>query len=306
MKIAVPDFITNSYFPAVAAVELGYFKEEGIDMTLEHIFPVNHACEVMRDGGIDFVAGAAHAPLAAFKNWEGAKLLGALAQGMYWMLVVRSDLDAERGDIDAVKGLRIGAAPFVELGLRRMLTEWGIDIEGDNVQIAPVPGTGPDVSFGVQAAKVLAEGQIDAFWANGMGAETAIREGVGKLLVDIRRGDEPKKAFNYTQPVLMTTDALIEREPETAAAAVRALVKTQKALVADVSLATKIGEKLFPGRDAEMIADVVARDLPYYDPTITPDFVTGMNDFMTDLGWLDGQVPYEKVVATQFSDLWKG
>ena len=306
MKIAVPDFITNSYFPAVAAVELGYFKEEGIDMTLEHIFPVNHACEVMRDGGIDFVAGAAHAPLAAFKNWEGAKLLGALAQGMYWMLVVRSDLDAERGDIDAVKGLRIGAAPFVELGLRRMLTEWGIDIEGDNVQIAPVPGTGPDVSFGVQAAKVLAEGQIDAFWANGMGAETAIREGVGKLLVDIRRGDEPKKAFNYTQPVLMTTDALIEREPETAAAAVRALVKTQKALVADVSLATKIGEKLFPGRDAEMIADVVARDLPYYDPTITPEFVTGMNDFMTDLGWLGGQVPFEKVVATQFSDLWKG
>ncbi len=306
MKIAVPDFITNSYFPAVAAVELGYFKEEGIDMTLEHIFPVNHACEVMRDGGIDFVAGAAHAPLAAFKNWEGAKLLGALAQGMYWMLVVRSDLDAERGDIDAVKGLRIGAAPFVELGLRRMLTEWGIDIEGDNVQIAPVPGTGPDVSFGVQAAKVLAEGQIDAFWANGMGAETAIREGVGKLLVDIRRGDEPKKAFNYTQPVLMTTDALIEREPETAAAAVRALVKTQKALVADVSLATKIGEQLFPGRDAEMIADVVARDLPYYDPTISPEFVTGMNDFMTDLGWLDGQTPFEKVVATQFSDLWTG
>ena len=32
MKIAVPDFITNSYFPAVAAVELGFFKEEGIEI----------------------------------------------------------------------------------------------------------------------------------------------------------------------------------------------------------------------------------------------------------------------------------
>ena len=30
-----------------------------------------------------------------------------------------------------------------------------------------------------------------------------------------------------------------------------------------------------------------------------------MNRFMTDLGWLDGPVPYEKVVATQFSELWK-
>ena len=73
-----------------------------------------------------------------------------------------------------------------------------------------------------------------------------------------------------------------------------------------MSLTTKIGEKLFPGRDAAMIADVVARDLPYYDPEITPEFVVGMNDFMTDLGWLDGPVPYEKVVATQFSHLWKG
>ena len=306
MKIAVPDFVTNSYFPAVAAVELGFFRKEGIDMTLEHIFPVNRACEVMRDGEIDFVAGAAHAPLAAFKNWNGASLLGALAQGMYWMLVVRSDLNVKRGDIDGIKGLRIGAAPFVELGLRRMLIEWGIDIKSDGVQIAPVPGTGPGVSFGIQAAKSLAENQIDGFWANGMGAETAIREGVGKLVVDIRRGDEPKKAFNYTQPALITTDKLIEREPDTAAAAIRALVKTQKALIANVSLATEIGEKLFPGRDAEMIADVVAKDLPYYDPTITPDFVSGMNEFMIDLGWLDGPISYEDVVATQFCDIWKG
>ena len=104
----------------------------------------------------------------------------------------------------------------------------------------------------------------------------------------------------------MTTDALIEREPEVAAATVRALVKTQKAIVADVSLTTKVGEKLFPGRDAAMIADVVERDLPFYDPTVTPEFVIGMNDFMTDLGWLDHPVPYEKVVATQFSHLWKG
>ena len=28
MKIAIPDLISNSYFPAAAAVELGFFKEE--------------------------------------------------------------------------------------------------------------------------------------------------------------------------------------------------------------------------------------------------------------------------------------
>ena len=35
MKIAVPDLISNSYFPAVAAVELGKFAEQGIDALIE-------------------------------------------------------------------------------------------------------------------------------------------------------------------------------------------------------------------------------------------------------------------------------
>jgi hypothetical protein len=29
MKLAVPDLISNSYFPAAAAVELGLFEREG-------------------------------------------------------------------------------------------------------------------------------------------------------------------------------------------------------------------------------------------------------------------------------------
>ena len=43
MKLAVPDLISNSYFPAIAAVELGCFKREGLDVTLELIVPIEHA-----------------------------------------------------------------------------------------------------------------------------------------------------------------------------------------------------------------------------------------------------------------------
>ena len=35
MKLAVPDLISNSYFPAVAAVELGLFAKQGLDVSLE-------------------------------------------------------------------------------------------------------------------------------------------------------------------------------------------------------------------------------------------------------------------------------
>ena len=99
---------------------------------------------------------------------------------------------------------------------------------------------------------------------------------------------------------------MIERSPETAAAAVRAMVKTQAALKANVARATEVGRKLFPPSEAELIAELIRRDLPYYDASISRDFVAGMNQFSRDIGILKGDVPYEDVVATQFSPLWKG
>ena len=305
MKLAVPDMISNSYFPAIAAIELGLFKEEGLDVELELVYPVDKSYAAMRDGAVDFVGGSAHSALAAYPQWQGAKLLCAQAQGMYWFLVMHKDLGGKRGDLSVVKGRSIGAAPWVEMGLRRLLLEAGIDRARDQVQIAPVPGAqGAGVNFGVTAAKVLEERKLDGFWANGMGAEVAVRRGVGTMVLDVRRGDGPKPCFNYTMASIATSDRLIERSPETAAAA-RALVKTHAALKADVSRATQIGRKLFPPSEAELIAELIRRDLPYYDPTISRDFVAGMNQFARDVGILKGDVPYQRVVATQFSHLWK-
>src|SRR5436305_4746641 len=254
MKLAVPDLISNSYFPAVAAVALGFFEKEGLDVSLELIFPVDEAYRAMRDGRVDLVAGSAHSALAAFPEWQGAKLLCAQAQGMYWFLVMRADLGAARGDIGVLRGRRIGAAPWVEMGLRRLLIEAGIDLERDGVTIAPVPGaSGTTVNFGLTAAHALQDGKIDGFWANGMGTEVAVRRGVGAVVLDVRRGDGPKPCFNYTMAAIATSERLIERSPNTGAAAVRAMVRAQKALKANVACATEIGRKLFPASEAELI-----------------------------------------------------
>jgi len=306
MKLAIPDMISNSYFPAIAAIELGMFKQEGLDVSLELIYPVDKCYAALRDGTVDFVGGSSHSTLSAFPQWQGAKLLCAQGQGMYWFLVMHKDLDAKRGDISAVKGKSIGAAPWVEMGLRRLLIEAGIDLARDEVKIAPVPGAGvgTGINFGVTAAKALEERKIDGFWANGMGTEVAVRRGVGTVVLDARRGDGPKPCFNYTMASIAAADRLIEQSPETAAAAVRAMVKTHAALKADVSRATEIGRKLFPPSEAELIAELIRRDLPYYDATISRDFVAGMNQFSRDVGILKGDVPYEGIVATQVSKYW--
>jgi NitT/TauT family transport system substrate-binding protein len=306
MKIIIPDLVSNSYFPAIAAVELGFFKKEGLDVELELVFPVDKCFQWLRDGQADFVGGSAHSSLAAFPDWRGVKLLGALAQGMYWFLIMRTDISATRGDVSVVKGRKIGAAPWVDFGLKRLLVDAGIDIARDNVTIMPVPGsTGAGVSFGVNAAKALEEGKIDGFWANGMGAEVAVRRKIGTMVLDVRRGDGPKAAFGYTFPTLATTAALVERAPQQAAAAIRALVNTQKAIKQNVRLATDVGRKWFPEFEASLIAAVVERDLPFYDATISRETFEATSRFGQAAGLSKQPGVYEDAVATQFRDLWR-
>ncbi len=306
MKIAVPDMLSNSYFPVLAAAELGLFAREGLDLSVELMSPADKAYAALRDGTVDFVGAEAHAALAVFPEWRGVKLLCAQAQGMYWFLVMRADLGARRGDLDAVRGRRIGAAPFVELGLRRLLRAAGIDPERDGVRIAPIPGSlALTVNTGVTAADALERGIVDGFWANGMGAEIAARRGVGTVVLDVRRGDGPQGCFDYTLAAVAATEELIARAPERAAAAIRAIVAAQRQLRDDRALASAVGARLFPPREAALIGDIVVRDLPFYDAAIPESTAAHLNQFARDVGLLKGHPSYADAVAVQFRDLWK-
>ena len=305
MRLAVPDLVSNSYFPAVAAVELGLFQSQGIDVELELISPAGRTMEALRDRRVDFVAGPAHATLSAFPGWQGAKLLAALSQHTYWLLVLRSSLGVRPGDVAAVRGLRIGAAPGPDAALRRLLAEAGIDPKRDGVGLSPVPGSGePGVSFGIHAAQALEDGVIDGFWANAMGAEVAVRCGIGSVVLDPRRGIGPPTARDYTFPTLVTTDTLIEDSPTTAEGAVRAVVEAQRVLRADPARAAEVGQRLFPPDEAALTEDLIRRDLAYYTAGISPESVDSLNEFSRNVGLLSSEVAYDQVVASQFSHIW--
>jgi len=306
MRIAVPDLISNSYFPVIAASELGFFAAEGLDVSVELVFPVSKAYEALRDGSAAFVGGSAHSALAAFPGWRGARLLCAQAQGMYWFLVMRSDLGAHRGDLDCVKGRSIGAAPWVDMGLKRLLIDAGYDLERDGIRIAPVPGAlNAGVNFGINAARALEDGKIDGFWANGMGTEVAVRSGAGTVVLDVRRGDGPRGCFDYTFSALATSDELLRTHPDDAAAAVRAIAKTLAALKRDPQRATEAARRVFPADETALIAELIRRDLPYYDPSIPQTAIAGMKRFTRALGLIDADVDYAQIVATQLAPLWQ-
>ena len=87
LRIAVPDLVSNSYFPIIAAVELGFFKSEGFDASVDLLFPVPKTFEALRDGQLDFVVGSAHATLLAFPGLERRE--AALRDRQTYLLVSR-------------------------------------------------------------------------------------------------------------------------------------------------------------------------------------------------------------------------
>jgi NitT/TauT family transport system substrate-binding protein len=305
IRIAAVDLISNTCFPALAADELGFFKAEGLDARIELVAALG-ATKALRDGNADaMIAGSVHDVLTEFPQWKGVKIVVALSKGTPWLLVVRADLAAKRGDLHAIEGLRLTAAEGPDLALRQMLIGAKIDPDRD-LQIIKLPGAkSRDVSFGVFAARALEVGQIDGFWANAMGAETAVSRGVGKVLVDVRRGDDPGEVRRFTFAGMVTSDVFTDNNPAAVAAAVRAIVKTQKALKADPSLAAEVGRRKFPEEAANLISKVVERDVVFYDPVILQEEVEAMNRFAQTVGHLSDAVPYEEVVATRFRDLWQ-
>ena len=65
-----------------------------------------------------------------------------------------------------------------------------------------------------------------------------------------------------------------------------------------------MGKKLFPETEAGLIAELIRRDAPFYDPAISKESVDALNGFARSMGLLSGAPAYEDVVATQFQHLW--
>ncbi len=305
LKIVIPDLISPSYFPLIAAVELGCIKARGVETELSLHFPVTSSINALRKGEVDLVGGSVHALFHEAPDGGGVRILAALSHNMYWFLVARADRGLTRGaDLSNLKGLRIGAAPGPDAGLVQMLLDAGVDPA--TVEIGPVPGaTSAGASFGVAAAKALAAGHIDGFWANGMGAEVAVREGTGTVVVDARRGDGPAGTANYTFAALLCSAELEASRPDDAKAAVAGLVEAQQRLRAEPAIATDIAKRLFPPMEAELTATLIERDAPFYDPAIDDAAFDAMVAFARRRGFTNREFEKDELVSTRFRQLWR-
>lgn len=284
------------YAPMYAAIEEGYFEEEGIDLTLVCGFGADKTMTAVISGEADIGFMGSEASIYTYA--EGATdhvvNFAQLTQRAGNFLVAREEMpDFTWEDLKGhlVLGGRKGGMP--EMVFEYILKQNGIDPETD-LEI------NQNIDFGSTAA-AFSEGQGDFTVEFEPGATTLESEGKGYVVASLGEdsGYVPYTAFSAKQ-------SYIDENPDVIQGFTNALQKGMD-YVRDHTpeeIAAVI-EPQFPETDLETITTIVTR---YYDQDTWKSnliFEESSFDLLQDIlesaGELEERVPYDDLVTTKFA-----
>ena len=284
------------YAPMYAAIEEGYFEEEGIDLTLVCGFGADKTMTAVISGEADIGFMGSEASIYTYA--EGATdhvvNFAQLTQRAGNFLVAREEMpDFTWEDLKGhlVLGGRKGGMP--EMVFEYILKQNGIDPE-TNLEI------NQNIDFGSTAA-AFSEGQGDFTVEFEPGATTLESEGKGYVVASLGEdsGYVPYTAFSAKQ-------SYIDENPDVIQGFTNALQKGMD-YVQDHTpeeIAAVI-EPQFPETDLETITTIVTR---YYDQDTWKSnliFEESSFDLLQDIlesaGELEERVPYDDLVTTKFA-----
>ncbi len=284
------------YAPMYAAIEEGYFEEEGIDLTLVCGFGADKTMTAVISGEADIGFMGSEASIYTYA--EGATdhvvNFAQLTQRAGNFLVAREEMpDFTWEDLKGhlVLGGRKGGMP--EMVFEYILKQNGIDPETD-LEI------NQNIDFGSTAA-AFSEGQGDFTVEFEPGATTLESQGKGYVVASLGEdsGYVPYTAFSAKQ-------SYIDENPDVIQGFTNALQKGMD-YVQDHTpeeIAAVI-EPQFPETDLETITTIVTR---YYDQDTWKSnliFEESSFDLLQDIlesaGELEERVPYNDLVTTKFA-----
>lgn len=284
------------YAPMYAAVEEGYFAEEGIDLDLVCGFGADKTMTAVISGEADIGFMGSEASIYTYN--EGATdyvvNFAQLTQRAGNFLVAREEMpDFRWEDLkgSVVLGGRKGGMP--EMVFEYILKQNGIDPETD-LEI------NQNIDFGSTAA-AFAEGQGEFTVEFEPGATTLESEGKGYVIASLGEdsGYVPYTAFSAKK-------SFIEENPEIIQGFTNALQKGMDYVQThSPEEIAEVIEPQFPETDLETITTIVTR---YYDQDTWKSnliFEESSFDLLQDIlesaGELAMRAPYEDLVTTEFA-----
>jgi NitT/TauT family transport system substrate-binding protein len=221
---------------AVYAVgkELGFFEDEGLDVSMELADGSTAAVQAVAAGSADVTGADVSAILTAGEQGVPIKAVGQLVQNWPWLIAVPPDSDIQSGgDLDGravgVISLASGSNPYA----RAYVEAYGLTPEED-VDIVPV-GIGPP------AAAAIESGEVDAIALFTQAYATLENAGF-----EFRYLDNPPE-FDLLKSLTFTfRDEMIADEPEVVAAFGRAAYRALLFSAANPEAAVRAGYSQLP------------------------------------------------------------
>lgn len=285
------------YAPQYVAIEEGYFKDEGLDMTLITGFGADKTMTAVISGEADIGFMGAEASIYAYQ--EGATdpvvNFAQLTQRAGNFLVAREEMpDFKWEDLKGKKvlGGRKGGMP--EMVFEYILKQNGLDPQKDL-------SIDQSIDFGATAAAFTGDNSAD-FTVEFEPSATALeKQGAGYVVASlgVDSGYVPYTSYS-------AKTSYMEKNPDIMQKFTNALQKgmdyVQKHTPEEIA---RVIEPQFPETDLDTITAIVKR---YYDQdTWKENLVFGqegfelLQDILEDAGELKERTPYEELVNTEFA-----
>ncbi len=209
------------YLPLTVAETKGYFKDEGLNVTIVDFKGGSQSLQALVGGSADVVTGAYEHTIRMQTKGQDIRAVIELGRFPGIVLGVKKELAGKVKSAADMKGLKIGVtAPgsSTNMFVTYLLAKNGI--KSEDVAFIGVGG-------GAGAVAAMKKGDIDAMSNLDPVISTLERDGLISVIADSRTEDGTKAIFGGTNPaaVLYTKQDFIGKNPKTTQALVNALYK---------------------------------------------------------------------------------
>jgi NitT/TauT family transport system substrate-binding protein len=286
------------YLPLTICERLGYFKEQGLDVTINDFRGGAQSLQALVGGSVDVVTGAYEHTIRM--QAKGQDIRAVIELGRFPGIVVglRKDKAAGYRSAANLKDTKIGvSAPGSS-------TNFFVMYLMAKAGLKPTDASYIGVGIGPSAVAAMKKGEIDALSNLDPMMTKLEQDGDIKVIADSRTEEGTRAIFGGSNPaaVLYVKRDFIDRNPNTVQALVNAFYKTLKWLetATPAEIAAAVPEEYFLGDKALYMAAVAANKPAYSLTGVIP--VAGMQSAADMLLAFDEEIKGAKVDLAQTFD----
>jgi NitT/TauT family transport system substrate-binding protein len=292
-KVVVAEIRGEFWLPVYLAYQLGYFKEEGLDVEFVKFKDGPIAFQGMHAGNAQFSLLSSEPVLRAYDQGKESKIILSALKNKPYMFVAKKEIKS----VKALKGKVIfagmpGSAPYSFA--QSVLISAGLDPDKDV--------TWANMEYGASLG-ALEKGTVDAIYLRSTAKGEVKRIGA-TILVDVTDPDQHKRLYGsdkYESTIATVTKDYAEKDPEIVQKFVNAVVKAivWQSKNSDEAVA-KMVAPLFEG--VKIDAEFIGYLRPSLSTTgdISQEGYKTIEEFCLKTKIISKPLPYEKIIDTSY------